>query len=126
MRAAGEHAKGRRRLMITTERERETGISTVNSLARIFRSSRRRVLLASVLVAVFAAARSDAIIAFPTMPVAQYREQHRTVLLDLDTTDATWHSTARYFPSLQLCWAYAEDVADRAPATVVYDCRWSD
>ena len=112
--------------MITIHGKRETGICALNSRARCFRLSRATTLIATLLVAGFTAARSDAVIAFPTMPVAEYREQHRTVLLELDTTDATWHSTARYFPSLQLCWAYAEDVGDRAPATVVYDCRWSD
>ena len=112
--------------MITTDGKRATGIRPVNSFARPFRLSWTAVLLASLLIAVFAATRSDAVISFPTMPVAQYREQHRTVLLELDTTDATWHSTARYFPSLQLCWAYADDVGERAPTTVVYDCRWSE
>ena len=112
--------------MITTDWKRETGIGAVDSRARTSRLSRTGAFMATLLVAVFAAARSDAVISFPTMPVAEYREQHRTVLLELDTTDATWHSTARYFPSLQLCWAYAEDVGDRAPTTVVYDCRWSD
>jgi len=112
--------------MITTHGKRERGTCAVNSLARTSRLSRTAALIATLFIAVFAAARSDAVIAFPTMPVAEYREEHRTVLLELDTTDATWHSTARYFPSLQLCWAYAEDVGERAPATVVYDCRWSD
>jgi hypothetical protein len=112
--------------MITIHGKRETGICMLDSRARGLRLSRVTSLIATLVVAVFTAARSDAVIAFPTMPVAEYREQHRTVLLELDTTDATWHSAARYFPSLQLCWAYAEDVGERAPATVVYDCRWSD
>jgi hypothetical protein len=112
--------------MATTDGNRATCSRPVNSLARTLRLSRTAALLATLLAAVFAATRSDAVISFPTMPVAEYREQHRTVLLELDTTDATWHSTARYFPSLQLCWAYAEDVGDRAPTTMVYDCRWSE
>ena len=85
-----------------------------------------RTLLAGLLVVLFVGTRADAVISFPTMPIAEYREDHRTVLLELDTTDATWHGTRRYFPSLQLCWEYAEDVGDRAQSTVVYDCRWSD
>lgn len=109
-------AKGSTISMVTTDTEGGTRI----------RPGKMRTLVASLLVALFGAARANAVISFPTMPIAQYREDHRTILLELDTTDATWHATRRYFPSLQLCWEYAEDVGDRAQATVVYDCRWSD
>jgi hypothetical protein len=118
--------------MVTTDTEGGTRIRPVDLLERTdhrfsrMRAGRMRTLVASLLVALFGAARADAVISFPTMPIAQYREDHRTILLELDTTDATWHATRRYFPSLQLCWEYAEDVGDRAQATVVYDCRWSD
>lgn len=118
--------------MITTDGDdRETRIDAVNSLARTFRmfgmpARRTRALLAGLLFGVLGGARANAVISFPTIPIAEYREEHRTILLELDTTDATWHGTRRYFPSLQLCWEYAEDAGDRAPATVVYDCRWSD
>jgi len=105
--------------MVTTDTEGGTRIRPVDLLARTdhrfsrMRAGRMRTLVASLLVALFGAARADAVISFPTMPIAQYREDHRTILLELDTTDATWHATRRYFPSLQLCWEYAEDVADR-------------
>jgi len=91
--------KGSTILMVTTDTEGGTRIRPVGLLARTdhrfsrMRAGRMRTLVASLLVALFGAARADAVISFPTMPIAQYREDHRTILLELDTTDATWHAT---------------------------------
>jgi hypothetical protein len=93
--------------------------------AWVARMSRAVAFLAVVLAIGAGGGAVRAITAPPTMPIAQYREEHRTALFTLDTRDATWHATGQYFPSLQLCFEFADDLDARATTTVVYDCRWA-